>query len=135
MYQYVEREKGAIVGGYTRRSLKSLKHLPKVGKVKTIKGYTYYSKRCAGIENPVNQNHTAVAVLGDLGRIRMEGFCWGYSGEGPRGLQKLFDLLGVEEDATTIADAPTHQDTKVYWQIDIDEDGVKELTTSKGKET
>ena len=134
MYQYVEREGGAIVGGYTRISLRSMKHLPKVGRVRTVKGYTYYSTRRAGFDSPFTSNHTAVAVLGDKGSIRMEGLCWGYSGEGPRGLQKLFDLLGIDEDARTIAEAPTNQDTRVYWQIDIDKDGSKTLKTNKEKQ-
>ena len=64
----------------------------------------------------------------------MEGLCWGYSGEGPRGLQKLFDLLGIDEDARTIAEVPTNQDTRVYWQIDIDNDGSKTLKTNKEKQ-
>jgi hypothetical protein len=44
-------------------------------------------------------------------------------------------MINLEHFQKMIADAPTHQDTKVYWQIDIDEDGVKTLTTSKRKES
>jgi hypothetical protein len=69
---------------------------------------------------------SAIAVIGDNGRIRLEGLCWGYSGEGPRGLQILFDLLGIDENATTVAESPSNQQTKVYWSIDVEKQSVED---------
>lgn len=121
MYRYVETENGELVSGTTSRSIKSMKHLAKVGKVKTVKGYTYWSTR-----KGFSCNHTAVAVVGDNGRVRLEGLCWGYAGEGPRGLQSLFDLLGIDENATTVAPSPSNQQTKVYWSIDVENQSVED---------
>ncbi len=114
MYRFVETIDGDLTSGYTRVSIRSMKHIPKVGDIKEVKGYTYKSKR-GGFES----FKTAVAVIGDKGRIRLEGLNWGYQGEGPRGLQKLFDLLEVNEDAKTIALSPEGTESKVYWSIDI----------------
>ncbi len=116
MYRFVETYQGDLTGGCTRLSVRSMRHIPKVGKVKSVKGYTYYSTR-----RNFTTNHTAVALIGERGRIRFEGFCWGYHGEGPRGLQKLFDFLGLNCDAATICNPPTNEETKVHWSFDFDD--------------
>jgi len=80
--------------GSTDSSEQAMKHLPKVGRVRRIRGYYY---KAGDAQFP------AVKVYGDNGTIRFSGLSWGYGGQGPRGLQKLFDLLGVNANAATIA--------------------------------
>jgi hypothetical protein len=92
MYRYIECEKyeGKTLrtGGITERSLMALKHLSKVGQVRYVRGYIYTGRN--------GTQHAGVLVRGELGSIRFGGFSWGYNGEGPRGLEKLFDCLGVK---------------------------------------
>lgn len=93
MYRYVECEKvngkTCRMGGITTRSLRAMKHLPKVGKVQYVRGYIYRGR--------LGTQHVGVLVKGELGTIRFGGFAWGYGGEGPRGLERLFDALNVPE--------------------------------------
>ena len=116
MYRFVETMNGDLIHGYTRTSVRSMKHIPKVGAVKSVKGYTYYSTR-----GGFRSHKTAVAVIGDRGRVRFEGLNWGYEGEGPRGLQKLFDLLKVNADARTVALSPEGDETKTFWSINLED--------------
>ena len=99
MYRFVEQEKfegkTIMAGGVTRISLRAMKHIPKVGVPTLVRGYSYRDK--------YGMIRTAVKVHGTLGTVRFGGFAWGYCGEGPRGLQELFDALGVIRDAGTIA--------------------------------
>jgi len=96
-YVYVECEKfeGKTMrtGGSTDKSLKAIKHLPKVGKVRYVRGYVYQGRN--GVK------HVGVIVKGYWGRIRFGGFSWGYGGQGPRGLKELFQELKIPLDPTT----------------------------------
>ena len=66
--------------GCTRDSLARRKHLPKIGQVVEIQGKRWNGK----------YRHTeGVLVKGTNGSCRFGGYCWGYSGEGPRGLVEL----------------------------------------------
>ena len=96
-YVYVECEKyeGKTVrtGGSTERSLKAMKHLPKVGTLYYVRGYVYRGR--------YNTLHVGVIVKGSKGRIRFGGFSWGYGGQGSRGLKELFEKLNIPLDPTT----------------------------------
>jgi hypothetical protein len=97
MYRYREKTtyngKTCLISGNTRRSLKVLKHVKKVGKPLYVKGYFYRA--------PDGSIHNAVMLVGDKGTVRFSGFSWGYSGEGSRGLNELFRVLGLSHlDAT-----------------------------------
>ena len=115
-YRYVEQEKFCgtrhMMRGVTRYSLAAMKHLPKIGTPSRVRGYLYKS---GDIVFP------AVKVYGDKGTIRFSGFSWGYCGEGPRGLQTLFDTLGIQRDATTIGnwDWDNRSDTGTQWEITL----------------
>lgn len=117
MAQYHYKEENKIdgkttrTGGVTKRSLAAMKHLPKVGVIKSVKGYTYNGR--------YNTTHTGVLVKGDKGSIRFGGFSWGYNGEGCRGLQTLFDTLNVPAKATTIAEWADSDQVGEHWKITI----------------
>lgn len=117
MYRYVEQEKvdgkTTLTGGVTNRSLKALKHLPKIGVPRYVRGYLYKGRH--GV------NHIGVIVRGNLGSIRFGGFGWGYGGEGPRGLKRLFEALGITQDPATLAEWPSFRDTDLgeHWRIKI----------------
>jgi hypothetical protein len=68
--------------GWTKHSTKFFdKHSPKIGQIKSLKGY--YCKDKYGILN------ARISITGTNGRIIMKGVCWGYMGEGPRGLLSI----------------------------------------------
>jgi hypothetical protein len=122
-YRYVETEKvdgkTARTGGSTRRSLRALKHLPKIGTVQYVRGYVYKGRYGA---------HAGVLVRGTLGSIRFGGFAWGYNGEGPRGLERLFDALNVPEWARRFvwrSSWPRMSEDEVgeHWRITFGSDG------------
>lgn len=118
MYRFVECTKidGKThrTGGVTQRSLRSMRHLSKVGKLRYVRGYLYLHN---GIVS------CAVLVRGEKGSIRFGGFSWGYSGEGSRGLNELFDRLGVNIDATTdrLGEWPGFQREEVgqKWRLEL----------------
>ncbi len=88
MYRYRE-----TVNGVTLHSLSKLHHLDKLGILLSICGYRYRHKGVL---------HERVMVRGTNGSARFGGFCWGYWGEGPRGLQKLFDVLEIKRPVHTL---------------------------------
>lgn len=83
MYRYRD------TSGCTNGSLKALKHLPKIGKVKYVKAYCYAGR--------YNTNHCAVIVRGEKGSMRLNNFAWGYSGQGPRGLETFLKELNIDQ--------------------------------------
>lgn len=84
MYRYRD------TNGSTFRSLASLeKHRHKIGDLVSIRGYVYFGK--------YNVNHSAILIKGTLGTMRLNGFSWGYNGEGPRGLKQALYSLSVPE--------------------------------------
>lgn len=77
-------------GGVTKRSLTALdKHIAKIGNLEYVKGYQYQDGK--GIKQ------IAVLVKGSLGSLRLGGFGWGYSGEGPRGTKTLLTKLNLPQ--------------------------------------
>ena len=90
--------------GSTQRCLAAMKYLINVGKIKYVKGYM--SKN----------NHPYVLVVGENGSSRFNGFYWGYSGEGPRGLIKLLEYLDV--DNITIH-AVINSSCHTHWKVDL----------------
>ena len=85
--------------GVTRISVQmAKKHIHKIGNVLSVKGYRFRSIRQYkhdGETSHIKSTREAVLVKGDNGTARFEGFCWGYGGEGPRGLTSLLVLLGM----------------------------------------
>ena len=76
--------------GSTKQGLLDFnKHLAKVGAVISIKGYQY--------DDGAKVKQIAVLVTGTLGTMRLNGFSWGYDGEGCRGTRALFAKLNVPE--------------------------------------
>ena len=102
MYRFVECSKSEngktcrAPTGVTSRSCKSMKHLPKVGKLMYVRGYVYAHSfgQIDGYQTTIY--NPAVLVRGELGTIRFGGFLWGYGGTGPKGLMHLFDKLGIK---------------------------------------
>jgi len=124
MYRYVETEKvegkTTRTGGITRRSLKALKHLPKVGKLRYVRGYIYTGRY--GVQ------HIGVLVRGEKGSVRFGGFSWGYQGEGSRGLAELFKALnlpGLALRVFTLTEWPgfSRSDVGEHWRVTFNDDG------------
>jgi len=119
MYRYVEQEKyegkTCLTGGVTKRSLLALKHLPKIGVPRYVRGYLYKGRH--GV------NHIGVIVRGTKGSMRFGGFGWGYGGEGPRGLKRLFEALNITLDPTyrEFGEWPSFRDTDLgeHWRINF----------------
>ena len=114
MYRYVECSKyeGKTVrtGGVTRRSLKALKHLPKIGTPTLCRGYTYFGTH--------ETTHIGVVVRGTNGSLRFGGFAWGYYGEGCRGLEQLFKALNIQVSPfTDLGQWPNYNDVREHWRI------------------
>jgi len=105
-------------GGITRRSLAALKNLPKVGIIHTIRGYAYRGKYAVPDE--------AVMVKGENGTARFGGFCWGYGGEGPRGLIDLLVRVGLPKSFAEFVAYHSHRsyEAGVDWEIKIKNGGV-----------
>ena len=61
----------------------------KIGEIKSIKAYTYSS-------NGILKN--GVLIKGTTGSMRLNSLGWGYSGEGPRGLEKVLNALAIPDD-------------------------------------
>jgi hypothetical protein len=86
MYRYRQPE-----AAVTRKSLiKFKKHRHKIGEVVRLKGYCYIAN-C--------HKRVVVLIVGTTGTMRLDGFAWGYGGEGPRGLRVVLEELKVPEDA------------------------------------
>ena len=116
MYHYKEEckvnGKTLRMGGITKRSLAAMKHIPKVGTIQSVKGYTYNGRG--------GNTHTGVLVKGDKGSVRFGGFSWGYCGEGCRGLQILFDSLHLPADATMFIVWPSLAGpARTHWKFNL----------------
>jgi hypothetical protein len=104
-------------GGVTNPSVERLQHLPKIGKLKYIRGI--------GWRNEHGRAQWAVIVRGDKGYARFEGFLWGYGGTGPHGLRRLFDYYRIPMTlALHIAHEIPSPDLKVrdFWRLDCSDD-------------
>jgi hypothetical protein len=73
------------------------KHLRKIGQPQVVRAYRFCTarKKWATDDIGIQFDREAVLVKGTRGSARFEGFCWGYGGEGPRGLRNLLLMLGV----------------------------------------
>lgn len=71
-------------------SPRAMKHLSKLGKLTSVKGYSYRGRY--GINE-------AVLVKGEKGSARFNGVCWGYFGSGPNALFRLLRLVGLDKAA------------------------------------
>ena len=106
LMSYIYLEQPSPGGDQVERSLRAMRHLPKVGRPRYIRGYTYH--------NAAGTVREAVVVRGDLGSVRFVGFSWGRDSEGSRGLNELFARLCVAAVASTIA-GPGER-----WRIDLE---------------
>lgn len=106
--------------GVTRYSVERLHHLVKVGRVQYIRACAYLSRKDSIIR-------LAIIVRGDRGYARYEGLCFGYYGEGPHGLRRLFEALNVPEPiAKRIAHdtkSPDWSKVREYWRLDCSPNG------------
>lgn len=73
----------------TRGCLNRLDVVDEIGEIRFIRGYLRVDHR------DVTRN--SVMVHGTKGTVRFDGFSWGYGGEGPRGLNQLFEKLNVPQ--------------------------------------
>ncbi len=90
----------------SKRSIRAMRHLPKIGVPRYVRGYIYRDAACLARE--------AVVVRGNRGSVRFVGFSWGRDSEGSRGLDVLFARLGLSPIAETIAHPGQH------WRIALD---------------
>ncbi len=68
-----------------------------------------------------------VYVYGDKGYARFNGVCWAYSGEGPRAVQKILTLCGVNSDTAWMLafNSKRLNHDGVSWEINLDSNEVK----------
>ena len=107
--------------GTTRQAITALKNVSKLGRISTVKAKRYRST----LKEGVSITNEVIVVRGERGTARFKGFCWGYGGEGPRGLIRLLQLLGLpNHEAETIAyNAPRNDAVGIDWGIQFAPDG------------
>jgi hypothetical protein len=90
--------------GVTERALAALQHLPKCGAITKVLGYQYrhWMKRSDGTW--FTRVDHRVKVVGTTGEMLFWGFGYGYGGEGPHGLLKLFDAIGIPTGCMTVGE-------------------------------
>lgn len=112
MYRYRDNR------GSTFHSRKAMTHLTKLGTIQKVRGYRYHGR--------YHTSHEGVMVHGENGTARFNGFCWGYSGEGPRGLIDLLIHLGLPRYAAQMVAFETERLCPKLgndWVIEIDDFG------------
>ncbi len=99
-------------------------HLYKIGRPIYVIGYQYsatYSSKRRGFQpdNPLHiKGIESVLVRGSNGTARFDGFCWGYGGEGPRGLRELLKYLGLNDRrAEEISWCPRSNSDGTDWHL------------------
>lgn len=115
--------------GSTERAIKALQHLERLGTIRSVVGYQYraYRKSADGKITVVNHR---VKVIGDGGEASFTGFCYGYFGQGPAGLIRLFQKLGVPTQQGTVGYKCAHEIKRsdhciemnkpvIDWQLDL----------------
>jgi len=120
MYRYRD------TGGSTATSLQRIKHIQKLGKIKSIRGYRYSTVLSKDFDNPTPiSGLERVIITGENGSARFNGFCWSYQGEGPRGLVKLLQHCGVPQNvAEKVAfNAPRNSKDGTDWALDFHPNG------------
>lgn len=77
-------------GGTTRQAIvKARQNLWRIGKIAKVTGYSVMGSEYVRFD-------------GEYGSVRISGFCWGYNGEGPRGLREIFQLFGINVDPSSL---------------------------------
>jgi hypothetical protein len=107
--------------GATRHDLQKFRHVRLLGKLSKVVGYRYQSRRKfndAG--EKYLATHEAVKVIGENGYCRFDALCWGYGGEGPRGLVDLLVVCGLShEDAVKVSQMPRLDKPGIDWEINL----------------
>lgn len=80
--------------GTTTNAIRAIRHLPKLGRIVKVQGYQY-NARYKGENGWYWRVNHRIKVVGELGVAVFNGFCYGYFGEGPKGLIQLFDAIGI----------------------------------------
>src|SRR5262252_4647854 len=98
--------------GTTRQARPRFAKCSRLGNILSIEGRRYRSN---GI------THERVFVTGTHGTARFDGLCWGYSGEGPRGVRDLLLFLGLNRIlAEQVAfKAPRGAECGTDWRINL----------------
>lgn len=75
-------------------------------------------------------NHEHLFIYGVNGTARIEGVCWGYGGEGPRGVHTILKQIGVPDTTATEAafKAERLQTDGVDWRLTLDDRNIWLLT-------
>ena len=93
---------------------KFAKILPKLGRIRYVKGVAY--------RNKYGNTQEAVIVRGENGYARFGGLLWGYHGEGPRGLAELLRHLGWDNEDSVLFAVRTVRDNNPpmgeQWKLD-----------------
>jgi len=92
-------------------------NIAKIGKVRTVRG--------SGNKNGVVYR---MELIGDDGRMELDGFAWGYHGTGPQGAVRVLTQVGVPRDLAerTIfqahVPAQKEKDRSIvpHWELDLD---------------
>lgn len=101
--------------------LKRLKHISRLGAIKSIRGYRYRATRRNG-DSTINTTFERVLVVGENGTARFDGVCWNYSGTGPCALVELLEVCGVPNSIAKDVAFNSHRfDTPgTDWSINVD---------------
>ena len=104
----------------TRGARDNFHRVNKLGRILRVKGYRFTSarKELGGI--PVQREY--VLVVGENGSCRFSGLCWGYSGEGPRGLADLMGYIGAAGFAKLVSLSPRLDKDGTDWEVRFDGD-------------
>lgn len=120
--------------GLTRKSVNALKHVERLGEIKKIIGYRYKA-RCKFESGFLPVMREAVKVFGENGYAVFSGFCWGYGGEGPRGLHQLLLACKLHETiANNVAfKQPRYFDVGIDWEVEFEGNHVVTTTNYRPK--
>lgn len=92
-------------GSTVRAMDRATKHLPRIGNVLEVRA------------TRVNHNEY-IFIKGERGSVRLTGFCWGYHGEGPRGLVSILRSLHVPQaTAELVFSSPRNDSPGVDWRL------------------
>lgn len=102
--------------GSTREARQRFHNVARLGDIFYVSGVRYRARCNYGMVTA-----EVVRVKGHYGTARFRGLCWGYSGEGPRGLRDLLQFIGLTSNiAETVAfDAPRQDKPGTDWEIII----------------
>lgn len=94
-------------GGSTYKALAyAEERLHRLGRVHEVKAYRLtttqtdrWQESGKRASSSVRTDREYILIKGEYGTMRLTGLCWGYSGEGPRGLHRLLMLCGMDDAA------------------------------------